>query len=77
MVKKFNRNVSKPACDDVAELIYLVSEDKMQITYHTEDPRIAASTREFVKPANWAEKGATLQFSPDMQQAFQVRILLY
>ncbi|VDI74883.1 Hypothetical predicted protein [Mytilus galloprovincialis] len=72
MVKKFNRNVSKPACDDVAELIYLVSEDKMQITYHTEDPRIAASTREFVKPANWAEKGATLQFSPDMQQAFQV-----
>lgn len=72
MIQKFNRNVSKPAGEDIAELVYLVSEDKIQMTYHTEDPRIASSTREYIKPPNWAEKGATLTFNPDMHQSFQV-----
>lgn len=72
MIQKYNRNASKPAGEDVAELVYIVSEDKIQITYHTEDPRIASSTREYIKPPNWAEKGATLTFSPDMHQSFQV-----
>ena len=72
MVVKFHRDKSKPANEDVAELVYLMSEDKIQVTYHTEDKRIASSTREFVKPHNWDEKGATYTFSQDMHQTFQV-----
>ncbi|XP_052769766.1 dynein regulatory complex subunit 7-like [Mya arenaria] len=72
MQMKYHRNKNKKANDDIAELVYLCSEDKIQITYHTEDKRIASSTREFLKPHNWDEKGATLTFSGDMQQTFQV-----
>ena len=72
MVVKYHRDKSKPANEDVAELVFLCSEDKIQITYHTEDKRIASSTREFIKPHNWDEKGATLTFSQDMHQTFQV-----
>jgi len=73
MQMKFNRNKNKKANDDIAELVYLCSEDKIHITYHTEDKRIASSTREFLKPHNWDEKGATLTFSGDMHQTFQVQ----
>ena len=72
MIVKFHRDKSKPANADVAELVYLCSEDKILITYHTEDKRIASSTREFIKPHNWDEKGATLTFSQEMHQTFQV-----
>lgn len=73
MVMKYNRNKNKTANDDIAELVFLCSEDKIQVTYHTEDKRIASSTREYLKPHNWDEKGATLTFSADMHQTFQVR----
>ncbi|KAK3597164.1 hypothetical protein CHS0354_038091 [Potamilus streckersoni] len=72
MVQKFHRNRSKLANEDIAELVFMCSEDKIQITYHTEDKRIASSTREYIKPHNWDEKGATLTFSGDMHQTFQV-----
>ncbi|KAK3093928.1 hypothetical protein FSP39_021907 [Pinctada imbricata] len=72
MVQKFHRNRNKAANEDIAELVFHMSEDKIQISYHTEDPRIASSTREYLKPANWDEKGAILTFSSDMHQTFQV-----
>ncbi|XP_041350936.1 dynein regulatory complex subunit 7-like [Gigantopelta aegis] len=72
MVLKFHRNKSQPANNDIAEMVFLVSEDKIQITYHTEDSRIASSTREFVKPPNWDEKGAILAWANEMHQTFQV-----
>jgi len=72
MVMKYHRNKNKDANDDIAELTFLCSEDKIQITYHTEEERITYSTREFLKPHNWDEKGATLSFTPDMHQTFQV-----
>ncbi|XP_053396904.1 dynein regulatory complex subunit 7-like isoform X1 [Mercenaria mercenaria] len=72
MILKFHRNKNKLANEDILECVFLCSEDKIQITYHTEDKRIASSTREFLKPHNWDEKGATLTFSPDMHQTFQV-----
>lgn len=77
MVQKFHRNPKVPASEDIAELVFLVSDDKIQVTYHTEDPRIASSTREFLKPPNWDEKGATLTFQSDMHQTFQVCINNY
>ncbi|KAL5008992.1 hypothetical protein ScPMuIL_014573 [Solemya velum] len=72
MLQKFHHNPEKDANADIAEVIYLVSEDKIMITYHTADKRIAPSSRDFVKPANWDEKGATPSFSSDMHQTFQV-----
>lgn len=72
IIQRFERNPNKPANEDIQELIYLVAEDKIQITYHTETPNIASSTREFIKPQNWDEKGAILAWSPDMHDTFQV-----
>ncbi|XP_067680734.1 dynein regulatory complex subunit 7-like [Haliotis asinina] len=72
MTQKFHRNRSKPANCDIAELIFAMSEDKIFLTYHTEDKRIASSTGEFNKPPNWEEKGAVLAWTPEMHQTFQV-----
>ncbi|XP_055956877.1 dynein regulatory complex subunit 7 [Patella vulgata] len=73
MIQKFHRNKSKQANEDIAELIFLISEDKIQISYHTEDARIVSSTREYIKPSNWEEKGATLKWESDqLHQTFQV-----
>ena len=77
MVMKYNRNKNKPANEDIMELIFLCFDDKIQLTYHTEDKRIASSTREFVKPHNWDEKGATLTFGQEMHQTFQVGIITF
>ena len=72
MVEKYNRNVAKPANEDVSELVFLINEEKIQITYHTEDDKVSACTREYIKPQNADEKGATLQLSSDMHSTFQV-----
>ena len=45
MVQRFERNTAKPANADIKELIFLVSEDKIHITYHTENVHIASSNR--------------------------------
>ena len=72
MQMKYHRNKNKPANEDILELLFLCSEDKIHLMYHTEDKRIASSTREFLKPHNWDEKGATLTYSAEMHQTFQV-----
>ncbi|KAK7103521.1 dynein regulatory complex subunit 7-like [Littorina saxatilis] len=72
MVVKFKRNTESAANEDINEMVFLCSEDKIQLTYHTEQSNIAASTRDFVKPANWDEKGAILAWSSEMHGTFQV-----
>ena len=73
MVEKYKRNKAKQANEDIAELIFLVADEKIQVTYHTEDKKISASTREFIKPPNADEKGATLIMAPDSHITFQVK----
>ena len=46
--------------------------DAISVTYHTEDSKISASTREFLKPLNSDEKGAVIIWQNDMHQTFQV-----
>ncbi|XP_070577144.1 dynein regulatory complex subunit 7-like [Ptychodera flava] len=72
IVDKFHRNRAKPANEDVAERVFLISEDRMQLTFHHEDTKISASTREFLKPPNANDKGSVLTMSPDMTTTFQV-----
>ncbi|KAK6999816.1 dynein regulatory complex subunit 7 [Biomphalaria glabrata] len=71
MIMKFHPNPEKPANADIRKLVFLVAEDKIQITYHTENRHIASSFREFIKPQNWEEKGAILAWSQDMHSTFQ------
>ncbi|CAK8692243.1 unnamed protein product [Clavelina lepadiformis] len=72
ITEKFHRNKELPANDDIAEQMFILSEDKVQITYHREDANISASTRDFFKPPNAEEKGGNLQWAPDMTSTFQV-----
>ena len=45
MVQKFERNTEVKANSDIKELVFIISEDKIQLTYHTEGGHIASSTR--------------------------------
>ncbi|XP_077994789.1 dynein regulatory complex subunit 7-like [Glandiceps talaboti] len=72
IVDKFHRNRAKPANEDVAERVFLIAEDRIQLTFHHEDTKISASTREFLKPPNANDKGSVLQMTPDMTTTFQV-----
>ena len=74
MVEKYHRNKAKAASEDISELMFLIADEKIAVTYHTQDQKISASTREFIKPANADEKGAMLIMSPDMHTTFQVNV---
>ena len=72
ITERFQRNVEIDANEDVAERVFALSEDKVQVTYHRHDGNISASTRDFFKPPNAEEKGGNLQWSPEMTTTFQV-----
>ncbi len=72
MIERYHRNERKPAKEDIAEFVFLVSEEKIQIRYHTEEDKIAASTREYLKPSNADEKGATILWYLENHTSFQV-----
>lgn len=75
MIERYHRDPETHANETVAEIVFNVAEEKIQITYHTEESKISSSVREFTKPQNSEEKGATLIMTPDMHGTFQV--LLY
>ena len=72
IVDRFHRNPSKKADEDVAEVIFLIAEDRIQLTFHHQDTKVTAATRDFIKPPNANDKGAILTFSQDMTTTFQV-----
>ena len=72
MVERFHRNLEKNANDDVAECIFVVSEERIQQTYHKENDKISASTQEFIKPPNANEKGAYILWHADTHTMYQV-----
>ena len=72
MIERYHPTGDKEANETIAEIVFNVADEKIQITYHTEDRKISASVREFTKPPNSEEKGATLIMTPDMHATFQV-----
>ena len=72
IVERFHRNKAKEANEDVAERVFLVSDERINLTFHLEDNRVTASTREFIRPPHTTEKGGTLTMTPDMTTTFQV-----
>ena len=53
-------------------MVFLIAEDRIQLTFHHQDTKVTASTRDFIKPPNAADKGAILTFAADMTSTFQV-----
>ncbi|PAA91434.1 hypothetical protein BOX15_Mlig015216g2, partial [Macrostomum lignano] len=70
--EKFARNPNVPANEDVAERMFVLTEDRIQLVYHTDSSKIAASTREYIKPPNADEKGTVIVLPPDNHSTFQV-----
>jgi len=52
--------------------MFNIEAEKFQITYHRESTKIAPSTREYVKPSNWNDKGQSWSWSTDLHQSYQV-----
>ncbi|KAF5904048.1 dynein regulatory complex subunit 7, partial [Clarias magur] len=67
VVEKFQRDRSKAAGEDVAELIFQILQKRIEVTYHLEDDRIIPNFEIFDKPPNLDHP-----FSDDMASSFQV-----
>lgn len=72
LIVRYDRNPSKPANDDVKEIIYNVSENRDDVTYHHEDDKITSSTREFIKPTADEIKGTSVLWNVDNHSTYQV-----
>nr|XP_014352781.1 PREDICTED: dynein regulatory complex subunit 7 [Latimeria chalumnae] len=68
----FHRNPEKLANEDVEQQVFLISENRIQLTYHLESDKIIASKRQFLKPPNAGEKGNQVVLTTDMISTFQV-----
>ncbi|XP_072425417.1 dynein regulatory complex subunit 7 [Chiloscyllium punctatum] len=56
ITERFARNRKKPAHEDVAEQVFLITAEHIHLTYHREDDRITALKREFALPPNLMQK---------------------
>uniref|UniRef100_UPI003AAD29CD dynein regulatory complex subunit 7 n=1 Tax=Centroberyx gerrardi TaxID=166262 RepID=UPI003AAD29CD len=72
VVERFHRNRSKPASEDVAERVFLLAEERIEVTYHLEDDRFIPASRSFIKPRKSTETQKAQDFTPDMVSGFQV-----
>uniref|UniRef100_A0A8C3JPZ1 Dynein regulatory complex subunit 7 n=1 Tax=Calidris pygmaea TaxID=425635 RepID=A0A8C3JPZ1_9CHAR len=68
----FHRNPEKPADEDVAERVFLITEDMIQLTYHLKDKYITASKKDFFKAAEGDRKGNEMVMTPEMCITYQV-----
>lgn len=73
ITERYKRNPDIPANEDVAERVFVINEDRILLTYHTESSKISASTREYNKPPHSDEKGGLIIMQQDTHSTFQVR----
>lgn len=52
VVVKFHRDRSKPASKDVAEIIFQILQNRIEVTYHLDEERIIPDFDIFEKPLN-------------------------
>ncbi|XP_061863419.1 dynein regulatory complex subunit 7 [Colius striatus] len=67
----FHRNLEKPADEDVAERIFLISEESIHLTYHLKDKYITASKKDFFKVAENDMKANEAIMTPEMCITYQ------
>eukprot|EP00076_Gallus_gallus_P010429 XP_004944089.1 dynein regulatory complex subunit 7 [Gallus gallus] len=66
----FHRNLQKPADEDVAERVFLIEEEMIQLTYHLKDKYITASKKDFFKPTESYRKQSEIM-TPEMCITYQ------
>ncbi|XP_021263685.1 dynein regulatory complex subunit 7 [Numida meleagris] len=66
----FHRNLQKPADEDVAERVFLIEEEVIQLTYHLKDKYITASKKDFLKPTEGYRKQSEIM-TPEMCITYQ------
>ncbi|XP_075882922.1 dynein regulatory complex subunit 7 isoform X2 [Nelusetta ayraudi] len=72
VVEQFHRDPSRPASEDVAELVFQLGERRIEVTYHVEDFRFIPSRRQFLKPQTSSETQRAEDFTADMVSNFQL-----
>ncbi|KAK2085138.1 Dynein regulatory complex subunit 7 [Saguinus oedipus] len=72
ITERFFRNPAKPAEEDVAERVFLVAEERIQLRYHCREDHITASKREFLRLSEVDSKGNKIIMMPDMCITFEV-----
>ncbi|XP_027713724.1 dynein regulatory complex subunit 7 isoform X1 [Vombatus ursinus] len=72
ITERFNRNLKKLADDDVAERIFVVSEERILLRYHCRNDYITTSKREFQKRNDVDNKGNKIIVTPDMCISYEV-----
>ncbi|XP_018867850.1 dynein regulatory complex subunit 7 isoform X2 [Gorilla gorilla gorilla] len=76
ITERFFRNPAKPAEEDVAERVFLVAEEHIQLRYHCREDHITASKREFLRRTEVDSKGNKIIMTPDMCISFEVLEIL-
>ncbi|NXC50715.1 DRC7 protein, partial [Penelope pileata] len=66
----FHRNPLKPADEDVAERVFQIEEEMIQLTYHLKDKYITASKKDFFKPEEGYRNESELM-TPEMCITYQ------
>ncbi|XP_058135927.1 dynein regulatory complex subunit 7 isoform X2 [Dasypus novemcinctus] len=72
ITERFDRNPAKPADEDVAERVFLIGEERIQLRYHCRDDHITASKREYLRRTEVDSKGNKIIMTPDMCISFEV-----
>jgi len=72
IVEKYSRDPSVKADEDIAELIFHLSEERILVTYHRDENRIAPSYREFTKSGMTDDKTSEPIMGPEHVTSFQV-----
>ncbi|CAL8075052.1 unnamed protein product [Calicophoron daubneyi] len=74
ITERFSRDTTIDADDDLAERVFYISEDRIFLTYHIGEDRIAPCTREFIKPPPSDDRRTTIQLYSDTHTTFQVNL---
>ncbi|XP_063724465.1 dynein regulatory complex subunit 7-like isoform X2 [Symsagittifera roscoffensis] len=72
IVEKYSRDPSVKADEDIAELIFHIGEERILVTYHRDENRIAPSYREFTKSGQTDDKTSEPILGPEHVTSFQV-----
>ncbi|XP_066874617.1 dynein regulatory complex subunit 7 isoform X4 [Kogia breviceps] len=72
ITERFFRNPAKPADEDVAERVFLILDERIQLRYHCREDHITASKREFLWRTKGDSKGNKIIMTPDMCLSFEV-----
>nr|XP_056718780.1 dynein regulatory complex subunit 7 [Euleptes europaea] len=75
ITERFHRNPEKPADQDVAERIFLISKEKILLTYHYKQNYITASKREFNKRSDVDSTGNKITMTHDMCISYKAGLM--